>query len=299
MWTTAIDRDAHGHLRHVQVWTSIQPAGTVYLYFAHAAGIALGGQAIPDTNNFFFKHFLLPSKSGKTMQQKAESRVDHRFGAKQLALKVASGHAANKAWAQRTADFATQFVARLADPAYVATLPGGAAAWNPLRAPLQQALMALGAAATDDAKSGAVRKAIGLAMQGGNPKPMLDAFKDADDPARRAGIGWADKYGAILTDANTVVVLSDGDAANWGNAGGIIPITRQAAAQKFYDALLLKANAAGALPATIDATIDFGQVCVMSVTKGNQPAAWANASTMKVRARAISPLIFDVYHYEP
>ena len=55
-----------------------------------------------------------------------------------------------------------------------------------------------------------------------------------------------------------------------------------------------------ALPAEVAATVNFGQACVMSGTKNNpNPVAWATASTMKIRARAISPLLYDVYHYDP
>ena len=297
VWTTNANRDAHGHLGHQQVWTSVMPAGTVHLYFAHR-GITLGGHNIQDTNNFFYKHFLLPSKSGKTVQQKAENRVDKRQGPKQLHLKVASGQAAGKAWAQPTVGFAAQFVANLANGPFRAGLGLNDATWSALRAPMLQELQTLAPNATDAARNGAVRKVIGVALQG-NAKPYLDAFKNADDASNRAGLGWADKYGAILTPANTAIVLSDGAAANWA-APGIVPISSQAAAQSFYNALLARANAAAALPAEVAATVNFGQACVMSGTKNNpNPVAWTTASTMKIRARAISPLLYDVYHYDP
>lgn len=78
----AMDR---GHVTDRQWWIYEVGAKRFYYHMAFPAG-ALGGlngyanahAKAKEKNNFFFKHILLPSKSGRTQQEKAYIRQDRR-----------------------------------------------------------------------------------------------------------------------------------------------------------------------------------------------------------------------------
>lgn len=69
--TVAYDARGNAHLGREQYWV-YGAANPVTVYFAHD-GRYPGGR-----NTFFYKHFLLPSKSGKTFQEKMQNRLVHR-----------------------------------------------------------------------------------------------------------------------------------------------------------------------------------------------------------------------------
>jgi hypothetical protein len=70
-----------GHTSVQQCWITTHNGAVITFYLAHAKG-ALGVRGIPkmaqDTNRFFFKHVLMPSKKGTSVRDKAYKRQDRR-----------------------------------------------------------------------------------------------------------------------------------------------------------------------------------------------------------------------------
>ena len=300
-----IGRDANTHILRQQTWT-FGAAPAVTLHLAHN-GIQINGNQT-DINNFFFKHILLQSKSGKSVEQKADLRRDHRGGPKQLNRKVTEARIAGKAWTTALATPTDDFLNQFQDANFVNTLPPATqASWNTHLAALQAAVAVAGL--NEAGKSKAVKQIIGRNVQQPAKKMMLDILRDYGSPESRAGMSWADKYGAIMAEANTVIVIGDNPMGDW-NAGvnGTVPISRALVAERMAVALQAGVPAGAAFPVTINVVVNFGQNCVLSTSKppidpvhpaAPRPLTRTIQSTMSIRAKAYSTQLFDVYHYNP
>jgi hypothetical protein len=235
-----IRRDANKHLTADQFWIFDSGIGgqQAVLYFAHESKLLQGNHVpidgiVPKTN-FFFKHFLLPSKSGKTVEGKARAKFEHRQAGRETYRKFNTAKAAGKEW--------TGF--RNEDDEFV-------------------------------------------------PYPVKEGLK-----REHAGLNWQEKYGGSLQggDAKSdVIVLAkhDEDEKDWEDEqlGAVLPISREQAALKFFNALhqawLGREQVEKRLP-KLEVIIDFGRTCVLRMPSN------AARERMKIQAIAHSEFFFDI-----
>ncbi len=260
---------AAGHLLGTQFWKVEFANKTVKLILAYRREdeVAVIGQAVangvPQTQTFL-KHFMVPSKSGRTALQKALARAKHRKVATTLLCADANAHklftAARKPepagnWARDTTgwDKATQ------PGKYPSATPPQ---WRDFR---------------------------------------TEAALDMEYLKAGGQLDWHDKYGGLEEVViNTVLVLNgvklngQNVVRNWPNVGGLAPVVpasvlhvaeRIANALEACEAWEPMYGAWEQTAGTVDVTFD--QACVLVVTAGNQQLDGAAGVPPQVVPRGI------------